>query len=59
MKVQSMLKDNWEVMQTNLTWGVCPSVTTHKDQQLDRKTKKSTEDMIISKRGYALICNDE
>lgn len=33
---------------------VCPSMTSRKDQEMDRVVRKSTKDRIISKKGYAL-----
>ena len=40
------------VMQTDSTQkGICPSMTTHKDRQLDQNAMKSTKDLMISKKG--------
>ena len=40
------------VMQTDSTQKViCPSMTTQKNRQLDQKAKKSTKDLMISKKG--------
>ena len=40
------------VMQIDSTQkGVCPNMTTHKNQQLDQNAMKSTKDLMISKNG--------
>ena len=39
------------VMQTNSTQkGICPSMITHKNRQLDQNIMKSTKDLMISKK---------
>ena len=39
-------------MQTNSTQkGICSSMITHKNRQLDQNAMKSTKDLMISKKG--------
>ena len=39
------------MMQANSTRGICPSMTTHKDQQLGQKVMQSIEGLIVLKNG--------